>query len=43
MANLFLDNIDFDLISYGGTNISEAINLAVTSLSSASAYNSKVV
>ena len=41
MANLFLDNIDFDLISYGGTNISEAINLAVTSLSSASAYNSE--
>lgn len=41
MAELFLDNITEDLISSGGTNIAEALELATTSLTKSAAYNSE--
>ena len=41
MARLFLENINNDLISAPGTNIAEAIDLGVTSLTKSAAHNSE--
>ena len=41
MAELFLENIDYELISVGGTNISEALNLATNSLTKSAAHKSQ--